>query len=173
MLLLELIPVSVKDVKLLQKLSVQTFIETFGAQNTEADMQEYLNNQMSTSQLKKELEHAHSNFYFAYYKDRLAGYLKLNFESAQRETVVTGTAFEVERIYLLKDFQRQGLGKVLFKKAVALGKEKGYQKLWLGVWEHNTPALAFYKRLGLTVFDKHTFVLGSDSQADLMLGLDL
>ena len=98
MSLLELIPVSIDDVKLLQKLSVQTFIETFGAQNTEADMQEYLNNQMSTSQLKKELEHAHSNFYFAYYKDRLAGYLKLNFESAQRETVGTGTAFEVERI---------------------------------------------------------------------------
>ena len=173
MSLLELIPVPVKDVKLLQKLSVQTFIETFGAQNTEADMQEYLNNQMSTSQLKKELERTHSNFYFAYYKDRLAGYLKLNFESAQRETVGTGTAFEVERIYLLNDFQRQGLGKVLFKKAVALGKEKGYRKLWLGVWEHNTPALAFYKKLGLTVFDKHTFVLGSDSQTDLMLELDL
>lgn len=173
MSLLELIPVSIDDVKLLRKLSVQTFLETFGAQNTEADMQEYLNNQMSTSQLKKELEHAHSNFYFAYYKDRLAGYLKLNFESAQRETVVTGTAFEVERIYLLKDFQRQGLGKVLFEKAVALGKEKGYRKLWLGVWEHNTPALAFYKKLGLTVFDKHTFVLGSDSQTDLMLELDL
>ena len=173
MSLLELIPVSIDDVKLLQKLSVQTFIETFGAQNSEADMQEYLNNQMSTSQLKKELEHAHSNFYFAYYKDRLAGYLKLNFESAQRETVGTGTAFEVERIYLLNDFQRQGLGKVLFEKAVALGKEKGYRKLWLGVWEHNTPALAFYKKLGLTVFDKHTFVLGSDSQTDLMLELDL
>ncbi len=173
MSLLELIPVSIDDVKLLQKLSVQTFIETFGAQNTEADMQEYLNNQMSTSQLKKELEHAHSNFYFAYYKDRLAGYLKLNFESAQRETVGTGTAFEVERIYLFKDFQRQGLGKVLFEKAVALGKEKGYRKLWLGVWEHNSPALAFYKKLGLTVFDKHTFVLGSDSQTDLMLELDL
>ena len=173
MSLLELIPVSIDDVKLLQKLSVQTFIETFGAQNTEADMQEYLNNQMSTSQLKKELEHAHSNFYFAYYKDRLAGYLKLNFESAQRETVGTGTAFEVERIYLFKDFQRQGLGKVLFEKAVALGKEKGYRKLWLGVWEHNSPALAFYKKLGLTVFDKHTFVLGSDSQTDLMLELNL
>jgi len=173
MSLLELIPVSIDDVKLLQKLSVQTFIETFGAQNTEADMQEYLNNQMSTSQLKKELEHAHSNFYFAYYKDRLAGYLKLNFESAQRETVGTGTAFEVERIYLFKDFQRQGLGKVLFEKAVALGKEKGYRKLWLGVWEHNSPALAFYKKLGLTVFDKHTFLLGSDSQTDLMLELDL
>lgn len=173
MSLLELIPVSIDDVKLLRKLSVQTFLETFGAQNTEADMQEYLNNQMSTSQLKKELQHAHSNFYFAYYKDRLAGYLKLNFESAQRETVGTGTAFEVERIYLLNDFQRQGLGKVLFEKAVALGKEKGYRKLWLGVWEHNTPALAFYKKLGLTVFDKHTFVLGSDSQTDLMLELDL
>lgn len=173
MSLLELIPVSVKELKLLKKLSVQTFVETFGAQNTEADMQEYLNNQMSTSQLKKELEHVHSNFYFAYYKDRLAGYLKLNFESAQRETVGTGTAFEVERIYLLKDFQRQGLGKVLFKKAIALGKEKGYRKLWLGVWEHNTSALAFYKKLGLTVFDKHTFVLGSDSQTDLMLKLDL
>lgn len=173
MSLLELIPVSVKELKLLQKLSVQTFVETFGAQNTKADMQAYLNSQMSTSQLKKELEHAHSDFYFAYHKDRLAGYLKLNFESAQREMVGNGTAFEVERIYLLNDFQRQGLGKVLFEKALALGIEKGYRKLWLGVWEHNTSALAFYKKLGLTVFDKHTFVLGSDSQTDLLMELNL
>src|SRR6056300_962182 len=173
MSLLELVPVSAKELKLLQKLSVQTFVETFGAQNTKADMQAYLNSQMSTSQLKKELEHAHSDFYFAYHKDRLAGYLKLNFESAQRETVGNGTAFEVERIYLLNDFQRQGLGKILFEKALALGIEKGYRKLWLGVWEHNTSALAFYKKLGLTVFDKHTFVLGSDSQTDLLMKLDL
>jgi len=173
MSLLELVPVSAKELKLLQKLSVQTFVETFGAQNTKADMQAYLNSQMSTSQLKKELEHDHSDFYFAYHKDRLAGYLKLNFESAQREMVGNGTAFEVERIYLLNDFQRQGLGKILFEKALALGIEKGYRKLWLGVWEHNTSALAFYKKLGLTVFDKHTFVLGSDSQTDLMLKLDL
>ena len=173
MSLLELVPVSAKELKLLQKLSVQTFVETFGAQNTKADMQAYLNSQMSTSQLKKELEHAHSDFYFAYHKDRLAGYLKLNFESAQREMVGNGTAFEVERIYLLNDFQRQGLGKVLFEKALALGIEKGYRKLWLGVWEHNTSALAFYKKLGLTVFDKHTFVLGSDSQTDLLMELNL
>ena len=173
MSLLELVPVSVKELKLLQKLSVQTFVETFGAQNTKADMQAYLNSQMSTSQLKKELEHTHSDFYFAYHKDRLAGYLKLNFESAQREMVGNGTVFEVERIYLLNDFQRQGLGKVLFEKALALGIEKGYRKLWLGVWEHNTSALAFYKKLGLTVFDKHTFVLGSDSQTDLLMELNL
>ena len=153
MAFLEIIPVTLSELNLLRNLSINTFIETFGAQNTEANIQHYLASQMSVTQLKKELQSANSDFYFAYFNDTLVGYLKLNYPLVKLEKTEKEKTFEIQRIYLLKAFQRRGFGKELFEKAVTVGKSKGYKKLTLGVWEHNNPALAFYKKLGLTIFD--------------------
>jgi len=173
MAFLEIIPVTLSELNLLRNLSINTFIETFGAQNSEANIQHYLASQMSVTQLKKELQSANSDFYFAYFNDTLVGYLKLNYPLVKLEKTEKEKTFEIQRIYLLKAFQRRGFGKELFEKAVTVGKSKGYKKLTLGVWEHNTPALAFYKKLGLTIFDQHIFLLGSDPQTDLLLQLEI
>jgi GNAT superfamily N-acetyltransferase len=101
----------------------------------------------------------------------IVGYLKLNFNHAQKESVLEGKAFEIERFYILKLHQGKGLGSQLFKKAIEIGKDKGYKLLWLGVWEHNTKALEFYTKKGLTAFDSHLFQLGQDAQTDILMQL--
>ena len=45
----------------------------------------------------------------------------------------------------------------------------GYETLWLGVWEHNLRAIAFYRRWGFETVGSHTFLLGSDEQTDLIM----
>lgn len=168
---LELVAVPHNALNVLVKLSVKTFKETFADQNTAANMEHYVRAKLNPSQLEKEHLNPNSEFYFVYQKKQLIGYLKLNFKDAQSEQVLEGKAFEIERIYLLRQKQRQGLGKQLFQEAINIGKAKGYKKLWLGVWEHNHPALAFYQKLGLRPFSSHTFLLGSDPQTDLLLEL--
>lgn len=103
----------------------------------------------------------------------MAGYLKLNFDSAQTENVLNKQAFEIERIYLLKEYQNKGLGTELFEAAIQIGKEKGYRMLWLGVWEKNRSALQFYQKKGLVTFGSHCFQLGSDPQTDLLMSYDI
>jgi len=169
---LEVKPVAKKELVLLREISITTFKETFGNQNKKKDMQIYLNNRMSLKQLKKELNNSDSKFYFAYSKNILIGYLKLNFELSQSENVLDGTAYEIERIYILKKHQGIGHGTNLFKKAIEIGKIRGYKKLWLGVWEQNKRALDFYKKHGLNYFNKHTFLLGTDQQTDFLLQLE-
>lgn len=130
---LQLIPVFEKEIRSLHRLSLETFKETFEAENKKEDLLAYLKQKMSIRQLKKELNNPFSSFFFATHKKQMAGYLKLNFDNAQTENVLNNQAFEIERIYLLKEYQNKGLGTELFEAAIQIGKEKRYRMLWLGV----------------------------------------
>lgn len=165
--------ISIESLSKLVKLSVQTFEETFGHKNTKENMAWYFKTKMNSEQLKKELLHPNSDFYWILFRKKIIGYLKLNFNDAQTEVVNLGESFEIERIYILSNFQRKGFGKDVLSKAISLGKNKGFSYLWLGVWEQNENAIAFYTKKGFEIFDRHVFQLGNDPQTDLLMGLKI
>lgn len=41
--------------------------------------------------------------------------------------------------------------------------------VWLGVWERNPRAIAFYRRSGFVEVGEHVFQLGSDPQRDVIM----
>lgn len=159
--------------EILRNISVKTFIETFSSQNTVENMKQYLDSKMSLSKLKEELNNLNSFFYFIITNKVIIGYIKLNFESAQTENVFDGKAFEIERIYILSKFRRKGYGKIALENIFQIGRKKGYEKIWLGVWEYNKNAIAFYKHIGFKEFSKHSFLLGNDNQTDLLLEIKI
>lgn len=159
--------------ELLRDISIKTFIETFESQNKKENIKQYLNTKMSLNNLKDELNNIYSYFYFIILKNKIIGYTKLNFESAQTEKIFMGKAFEVERIYLLSKYTRKGYGRKAFENIFQIGKKKGYEKIWLGVWEYNKNAIEFYKHLGFKMFSKHSFLLGNDNQTDLLLKINI
>ena len=53
--------------------------------------------------------------------------------------------------------------------AIKRAKQQAKQFIWLGVWEHNFPALAFYKKMGFKKFSEHPFNMGGDIQTDFLL----
>jgi ribosomal protein S18 acetylase RimI-like enzyme len=160
------------DLENLQKIGTKTFRETFSEVNTEEDMQKYLDENLSLEKLTSELKNPDSEFYFAEQEGDVLGYLKINFGNAQTENVKENT-FEIERIYVLKEFHGLKVGQILFEKALSIGKERKMDSVWLGVWEENHRALRFYEKNGFEVFGKHDFVLGEDVQTDLMMKLKL
>ena len=50
--------------------------------------------------------------------------------------------------------------------ALDLAREKGFDWVWLGVWEHNHRAHAFYRKWGFERFGEHVFFVGLDAQTD-------
>lgn len=161
-----------QEVNALQQISRETFKETFADQNTEANMQHYLENQFSVQKLSAELNNPNSEFYFAMLNGQIMGYLKINTGAAQTE-LKEDQAIEIERIYVLKAFHGKKAGQVLYEKAVQLAKEKNAEYIWLGVWEENKKAIHFYQKNGFTAFDKHLFKLGDDEQTDILMKLSL
>ncbi len=161
-----------KDLDALRAISINTFTETFREHNTEEDMRKYVSENLDAERLRKELNTSGSVFYFMYQGHELAGYMKLNSGTAQTVEGKTGT-LEIERIYVLGKFHGQQMGKSLLQHAIAVAKEASYDTIWLGVWERNTKAIAFYERNGFIKTGSHDFVLGDDVQTDYIMELSL
>lgn len=156
------------EVDILTKISRKTFSETFSSMNTPEDMAQYLNEQFSTDKLTKELKNKNSEFYFVRQGSRVIGYLKVNFGRAQTE-LKEEKSVEIERIYVLREFQGKHAGQLLYQQAIQIAKQKNADYIWLGVWEKNERAIDFYKKNGFVEFDKHIFKLGNDKQTDIMM----
>lgn len=156
------------DLHILRALSIQTFKETYEVFNTPEDMKIYIETDLSTEKLSKELQLPDTAFYLAYSGKTPVGFLKLNFISNSRiETTMRG--LEIERIYVLKLYQGGGIGSFLMNKVNSLASSLQYDYIWLGVWENNINARNFYKRKGFEEFGNQVFVLGNDKQLDLLV----
>lgn len=158
-------PLELADLRALQKLSVETFVDTFIDSNTADDLASCIDSLYNAEKLARELAAKHSYFYFVEVEDQIAGYLKLNTRYEQTEGQ-RDDSLEIERLYILPQYKGLHLGSKLMKFALDLAKEKGKKRVWLGVWEHNEPAKAFYSHWGFKRFSQHTFPVGSDPQTD-------
>ena len=160
--------IDVADVLALQKVARQTFYDTFAEHNSEEDMREYLEVNLSEEKLASELNNPASYFYFAIIDDTPVGYLKVNTGDAQSD-LKDPNGFEIERIYVAKEFHGKKVGDALFHQALSLAKEMNYPEVWLGVWEENKKAIRFYEKNGFIPFDTHIFILGADQQTDILM----
>ncbi|KRL53790.1 GNAT family N-acetyltransferase [Furfurilactobacillus rossiae] len=160
--------VTPQDVTTLREVSCATFQDTFGSENSATDLQNYLNRAYSVDQLLTEINNPESWFYFIKVNQAVAGYLKLNVGEAQTEKMGSD-ALEIQRIYILPSFKRQGLGTQLFNQATANAEDLHKRAIWLGVWEHNDAARKFYHKIGFQPVGDHVFQLGSSVQRDLIM----
>ncbi|MDN5200847.1 GNAT family N-acetyltransferase [Fulvivirgaceae bacterium BMA10] len=168
---MEIRKAGIEDLDILQKLTQQTFLETYADQNTEEDMQEYLEAHFTHERLRESLHDPKSMYYIMFDKDEAVGYLKLR--KKRSEKLEKKQVIELERIYVLKNQIGKGLGKLLIDEAIGISKRGGYEVLWLGVWEKNFRAIAFYEKCGFKQYGEHIFRLGSDVQRDYLMKLDL
>lgn len=156
------------DLALLQEISIETFTDTFSNFNTAKDIQDYLDRAYNDEQLQKELNCQASFFFLMTVDEQPAGYLKLNIDQAQTEDMGSQT-LEIERIYVRRAFKRMGIGTWLLELAQEEAKKLGKHSIWLGVWEDNQKALAFYQRNDFIYHGQHSFFVGDDEQTDLIL----
>ncbi|MFB4169668.1 GNAT family N-acetyltransferase [Virgibacillus sp. JSM 102003] len=159
---------TLQDLKTLQEISYTTFNETFSDMNTEENMIAYLENAFNLERLEEEISSPYSNFFLIHYNGVLAGYLKVNVNEAQTEDMGE-EALEIERIYIREQFQKHGLGKHLLDKSMEIAMKHNKKKIWLGVWEKNENAIAFYKKLGFVHIGSHAFYMGDEEQIDFIM----
>ena len=156
------------EIAKLHALSLSTFVEAFGSQNTVSNMEQYISEALSLDHISFEYKNPNSSFFFAEYQSEIIGYLKLNQGDAQTEPVLS-EAIEIERIYVISEFQSKGIGRLLIKFSLELAKHKRLKRVWLGVWDQNQNAIRFYERQGFVIFSKHKFMLGKELQFDVMM----
>jgi ribosomal protein S18 acetylase RimI-like enzyme len=160
--------VKISEVETLLNFSKETFYEFFAGWNDPANMEAYSAIAFAPQKMLSELSNPNSEFYFALNEDVIVGYMKLNFNNAQTD-IQDKNALEVERIYVSGKYHGKYIGKQLLDFSIEIARSKQFNYVWLGVWEHNEKAMAFYKRNGFETFGSHDFMLGDDKQTDLLM----
>lgn len=76
---------------------------------------------------------------------------------------------EIVRLYVLADWHGRGVAQALMQASLDALRDIGVDVVWLGVWEHNPRAIAFYSKSGFVEVGEHIFNLGGDPQRDRVM----
>lgn len=153
------------DAPALAEVAAKTFHDTFAEFNSKEDMDAYMATAFSVNQLTAELADPDATFFVADTGQSLAGYAKVS--TGEAPPCVTGpNPFELVRLYVRQEWFGKGVAQALMQTYVDEAKNGGYQTLWLGVWEENHRAKAFYRKWGFEDVGEKVFMLGEDVQTD-------
>jgi len=160
------------DAALLAEIGRRTFEQAFGSQNDPEQLARYLGEAFSEARLRDELAALGSSFFLAEDGDRARGYARILAGPAP-EGVPAERPLELVRIYVDAAAQGLGVGAALMRACLEAGSAGGHDRVWLGVWERNPRAIAFYERWGFETVGRKTFVIGDDVQRDLVMARPL
>ncbi|MEZ0539928.1 GNAT family N-acetyltransferase [Fibrella arboris] len=158
------------DLPTLVSVARQSLYDAFSPEKYPGNpIQQYLDEAVTAPIYAREFANKRATFWLAEDEQGKAiGFLKLHAHAPPRRMPVRN-ALEIVRIYLLDEYIGRGYGRQLMQHCLDYARQQGYQAVWLGVWEHNAPALVFYKKLGFTQFGWHVFWFAGERQRDFWL----
>lgn len=156
------------DAAALAELAARTFRETFAADNRPEDLALHTARSYGAAQQERELLDPTIATLLIEVNGELAGYAQLRFGVAP--ACVTGEApVELWRFYVAQPLHGRGIAQALMRAVETEAHRRRGRTLWLGVWERNERAKAFYAKTGYTDVGSQIFLVGTDAQTDRIM----
>jgi diamine N-acetyltransferase len=156
------------DADRIVSLGIKTFRDTFDEVNTAKNMMLYLNQTFTKKKIQKEIAELGSVFFLAEQGGDAIGYARIRTSKIPKE-LESERPIEIERLYADKRYLGKRVGYLLMSECLNYAREHGFDTVWLGVWEHNARAIAFYEKWGFKKFGEQIFKLGNDPQTDQLM----
>lgn len=153
-------------------LAERTFRATFTANNQAVDMDLHCEQSFGPEIQLRELQDSGVVTLVAEVEGKLVAFAQLRLTSST-ESVNASRPCELYRIYLSSEWHGRGLAQQLMDEVLRAAVAAKCDCIWLGVWELNPRAIAFYQKFGFSVVGEHTFKLGEDPQIDLVMAAEL
>ncbi len=156
------------DAASLSWLAEKTFRETFGIANTAWNMDAHCRGSFSEEIQAEEIASSNMITLLAEHGDELVGFAQLRWSEAP-SFVQGNSPSEILRLYVTSNWHGKGVAQSLMAACIEEIKARGSDVIWLGVWERNPRAIAFYRKLGFVEQGDHVFPLGYDPQRDIVM----
>lgn len=156
------------DAKRLALVAEQTFRDTFAAVNTPEDMALHCRTSYGEALQAREIDDPRMLTLIAEDEGNAMGFAQLRWGEAPG-CVVARAPGEILRLYVAREYHGKGVAHELMRACVQQLAEHQSDVVWLGVWERNPRAIAFYKKFGFTEVGEHGFRVGSDLQRDVVM----
>lgn len=147
------------DTNLLAALGATTIYETYFETDDPKDMAKYIVDYFNPQAIESELKDENNTFFVAEIDGKAVGYAKLR-TGQPVDCVRDKNAIELHRLYVLEKLTRHGIGEILMRKCLDEAKSKGYDALWLSVFDLNVRAQNFYKKLAFEQIGETDFYYG-------------
>lgn len=161
-------PANPTDAKNLAELADRTFRDAFSEQNTPENMDLHCKASYGERIQAEELADRQYTTLVAEVDGRLIAYAQLRWGEPPI-CVNADTAAEIQRIYVDREWHGKGLAQELMQACLKIIQASNIDTVWLGVWEHNPRAIAFYRKFDFQECGDHVFSVGSDPQRDVIL----
>ena len=156
------------DAAPLAAFATRAFADTYAAYNTAEDMRAYLATAYGVDRQARELTDPEMLTVLAESEGGMAGYAQLRRKTVP-PCVTHENPVEIYRFYVDRSAHGTGVAARLMAESLAAARDLGGNHIWLGVWEKNARALAFYRKQGFRDVGTQDFWLGSDRQTDRVL----
>lgn len=154
-----------EDAALLASFATQAFTDTYRGLDDPQEIADYVAEHFTPEVVAGVIEDPACSTLLAWVGEQLAGYAVVRAEPAPG--CVAGPApLQLWRLYLGEGFIGQGLGARLMAAVHAEARKRGAQTLWLGVYDRNLRAVAFYKRFGFVQVGGKEFLFGGRTYFD-------
>ncbi len=169
---LKIVPAQAGDARLLAELGRRTFHAAFAHNNDPKNLGLCMDALFGEEQQAAELADPARTVFLAYEGEDPIGYAHL--VAGSRETcIVSERPLELRRFY----FEPRAYGTphthALMRHCLEFARSGRFQEIWLGVWEENPRAMAFYRKYGFRQVGSHPFMVGPEVQTDLIFTLAL
>jgi GNAT superfamily N-acetyltransferase len=158
----------VADAAVVADLARRTFYETFAATNNPADMDLHLAQAYGIDQQTRELTDRDITTLLVEEGGRAIAYAQVRGDHVP-ECVTGPDPIELWRFYVDRDWHGRGIAQPLMDRVRSEARRRGAKTLWLGVWERNDRARAFYAKCGFADAGEHIFLFGTDPQTDRVM----
>ena len=165
-------PVQLADAAALAHLAERTFRDTFTEDGNHADMTLHCAKNFGVAIQRQEIIAANNVILVAEIAGQLAAFAQVRLQ-APKDCVVAQHPSELHRLYVEKAWHGRGVAHQLMAQILATAAQAGADTIWLGVWEENPRAIAFYRKYGFRVVGEHVFQFGNDPQRDLVMMTEL
>lgn len=160
------------DAAALAELAAGTFADTYAAHNDPADMAAHIGANYGESRQAEELADPAASYLLAELDGRIIGYAYI-IAGRRPDGIPLDAPVELARFYVASDWHGRGVAQHLMAACVAEARRGGGRTFWLGVWQENPRAIAFYRKAGFRIVGTTSFRLGSQVQDDHVMTLSL
>ena len=163
---------TLEDLPAISALGSAAFVAAFGAANPPGVVDDYVAEAFSVETLGLQLGEASSRWFVAEGDGGLLGMAHLTGGVCPAD-VMGDAPVQLRRLYTAAGLTSRGVGSLLMETVIDAASGAGHDLMWLGVWEHNPRAIAFYERWGFEQVGTVEFRLGDEDQTDLVLSRPL
>ena len=156
------------DAHNLAALAEETFRGTFGSDNTVEDMDRHCQASYGEAMQLAEIADPQMTTLVCEQDGNLIAFAQLRWSDAP-DCVSAKSPGEIQRIYVAKAWHGKGIAHQLMASCLKEMVDRKSDVVWLGVWERNPRAIAFYKKIGFAEVGSHVFPLGTDPQRDIVM----